>query len=184
LIHFPISLKFRPFEERYPGGWIDDPDGENCLVEDPVPYHVTYAAMEELQNEGLTKAIGVSNIQTAMIGDVLSYAKIPPAVLQVELHPYLAQPKLIKYCKLKNIAMTAFSSFGAPSYEPLELAVESERTFGEPSVMAAAEAHGKTPAQVLLKWALQLGIAVIPKSTNEERIKENLDLYGFTLTPD
>ena len=184
LIHFPISLKFRPFEERYPGGWINDPEDGNCLIEDPVPYHVTYAAMEELQKEGLTKAIGVSNIQTAMLGDVLSYAKIPPAALQVELHPYLAQPNLVKYCKMKGVAMTGFSSFGSISYVSLDLAKPEDSCFDEPVVKLTAEAHGKTPAQVLLKWSLQLGIAIVPKSSNVDRMKQNLDLYGFTLTPD
>jgi diketogulonate reductase-like aldo/keto reductase len=114
---------------------------------------------------------------------VLSYAKIKPAVLQVELHPYLAQPKLIKYCKMKGIAMTGYSSFGAPSYLEIDLATEAESCFKEQKVLMIAEATGKSVAQVLLKWSLQQGLAVIPKSNNENRIKENHDLYGFTLTP-
>jgi len=185
LIHFPISLKFVPFDVRYPAEWIDDPNSEaKCLVEDPVPYYQTYAAMEELQKKGLVKAIGISNVNTAFVGDVLSYAKIKPAVLQVELHPYLAQPKLIKFCKMKGIAMTGYSSFGAPSYLELDLAKPHESCFEEPCVKEIAAAHGKSVAQVLLKWSAQQGLAVIPKSNNENRIKENHDLYSFTLNAD
>jgi diketogulonate reductase-like aldo/keto reductase len=86
LIHFPISLKFVPFDAVYPPEWVDLT--EMKMVEDPVPYSETWAAMEELVAEGLVKSIGVCNIGTTMLRDVLSYAKVKPAVLQIEVHPY------------------------------------------------------------------------------------------------
>lgn len=86
LIHFPISLKFVPFDVLYPPEWIDL--SEMKMVEDPVPYRETWEAMEELVAEGLVKTIGVCNIGTTMLRDVLTYAKVKPAVLQIEVHPY------------------------------------------------------------------------------------------------
>jgi len=96
LIHFPIAQKFVPFETRYPPEWFYDPNAENPrMEEDNVPYHETYQAMEELVAEGLVRNIGVCNIGTCMLRDVCNYAKVKPAVLQVELHPYNTQDKLL-----------------------------------------------------------------------------------------
>jgi len=87
LIHFPIATKFVPFETRYPAGWnFTDKPG---MEEDNVPYEETWRAMEELVKEGLVRNIGACNVGTSLLRDVLNYATIKPAVLQVELHPYL-----------------------------------------------------------------------------------------------
>lgn len=96
LIHFPLSLKFVPIETRYPPG--HHYDEESGIVEDPTPLSETWAAMEELVNEGLVKHIGVSNMGTSLIRDLWSYAKIKPAALQVEIHPYHTQPLLVRFC--------------------------------------------------------------------------------------
>lgn len=90
LIHFPVALKFVPFEERFPPGWISHPMGEKpSMDEDNVPMQETWEAMEELVKEGLVKNIGLANCKTQLIRDILNYATIKPSVLQVELHPYL-----------------------------------------------------------------------------------------------
>lgn len=115
LIHFPISVKFVPFEKKYPGGLVDPDAGE--VVEDFVSTQETWQAMEALVDEGLVKNIGVSNFNVQSLRDMLSYAKIKPANLQVELHPYLSQEILIKFCHKNGITVTAYSSFGAKSYE-------------------------------------------------------------------
>ena len=86
------------------------------MIEELVPMYETWAAMEELVKEGLVKHIGISNMNTVYIRDILSYAKIKPHVLQVEIHPYLCQEKLIQFCKERQIAVTGYSSLGAPSY--------------------------------------------------------------------
>ena len=92
LIHFPISLKYVPFEKRYPPEWFYDPDADNPKMElIEVSVQSTWQAMESLVEEGLVKNIGLSNFNCQGIRDVLSYARIKPAVLQVELHPYLQQ---------------------------------------------------------------------------------------------
>src|SRR4051812_35236799 len=96
LIHFPIALEYVPMDKRYPAGWFNKPDGpEPRMKPVRVPISETWQAMEELVSAGLVKNIGVSNFNVGLLRDMLSYVKIPPAVLQVELHPYLTQEKLV-----------------------------------------------------------------------------------------
>lgn len=144
------------------------------MIEDLVPLNETWAAMEELVNEGLIKHIGISNMQTATIRDLISFAKVQPAVVQNEIHPYLSQERFVKFCHERNVAITGYSSLGAGSYVSMGMAKEEESCLKEACVMQIAEAHGKSVAQVVLKWSVQRGIAIIPKSSQEARIKENL----------
>lgn len=184
LIHFPISQRYVSVEDRYPAEWFFDPSAETPkMEEDLVSYAETWRAMEELVEEGLVRNIGACNIGTAMLRDVLSYAKIAPAVLQVELHPQLTQEVLLRFCKERGIAVTGFSSFGASSYR--ELGLETDDILLENSVVSGvAKALGKTTAQVLLRWAVQRGTAVIPKSSNDGRLAENLAVFDFELASD
>lgn len=183
LIHFPISLKFVPFEKRYPPEWFYDPEASDArMVEDPVPIRETWEAMEELVKEGLVKNIGVCNMGTASLRDILSYAKIQPAVLQVELHPYNAQENLLRFCRENSIAVTGFSNLGAGSYVELNMATTQQSCLEEELVKSIAAKHKRTPAQVVLRWAVQRGTAIIPKTTKVERMEENIDLFKFTLS--
>ena len=149
-----------------------------------VPISETWQAMEELVAAGLVKNIGVSNFGTSLLRDLLSYAKIPPAVLQVEMHPYLTQEKLVRFCHQEKIAVTAFSPLGAPSYVPLGMATENDSVMNEQVVRDAAARHKKTPAQIVLHWAVQRGTAAIPKTTKAERLRENLSIFDFELSAD
>jgi diketogulonate reductase-like aldo/keto reductase len=99
LIHFPISLKYVPHDVRYPPEWVHDPKSENPVMipDHEVTYEETWHAMEELYHAGLAKAIGVSNVGCVKIIDVIKYAKVKPAVLQVEMHPFLSQEKLLRF---------------------------------------------------------------------------------------
>jgi D-xylose reductase len=185
LIHFPISLAFVPFEERYPPGWFHDPDAADPRMRFArAPVHETWAALEDLVRSGLVRHIGLCNFTTGMIRDVLTYASVRPAVLQVESHPYLTQEKLLRFCREESIAFTAFSPFGSLSYVNLGMAGAHESVFEEPVVRAAAARLGRSPAQVLLRWGVQRGTAVIPKTSRPERLRENLALFDFELTPD
>ena len=113
LIHFPISLKYVPFEDRYPPEWIHDPNAEHPKMElIEVSVQSTWQAMEALVEEGLVKNIGLSNFSCQGIRDVISYAKIKPAVLQVEIHPYLQQVNLVRFAQSLGIHVTAFSPLG------------------------------------------------------------------------
>eukprot|EP00927_Polykrikos_kofoidii_P000851 TRINITY_DN10323_c0_g1_i2.p1 TRINITY_DN10323_c0_g1~~TRINITY_DN10323_c0_g1_i2.p1 ORF type:complete len:402 (-),score=56.78 TRINITY_DN10323_c0_g1_i2:51-1205(-) len=177
LIHFPISLKFVPFEVRYPPGWIFDPDAADAkMVLSNVPISETWQAMEALQSKGLVKRIGVSNFNCQSLMDLLTYAKIPPVVNQVELHPYNSQRQLLAYCRSVGVAVTGFSPLGSGSYQ--ELGMDKGEGVGileNPVILRIAQRHARTPAQVVLRWGLQRGCSLVPKSTQRQRLVENLN---------
>lgn len=183
LIHFPISLKYVSPSDRYPPEWIHDPSIQNPKMElINVPVSETWGAMEKLLDQGLVKNIGLSNWNCQGLRDIFSYAKIKPAVLQIELHPYLGQQRLVQYAQSLGMVVTAFSPLGhGESYSAL--GYDKVAAIREPTVVDIAKTLGVTPAQVVLRWGLQRGCSVIPKSENEGRIKENLDILAFQLSP-
>lgn len=183
LIHFPIAQKFVPFEERYPAEWFADPAAENPTMElAKVPLYKTWEGMETLVDTGKAKQIGVCNYTTGLVHDLMTYARIKPAMLQIESHPYLTQERLIRTCEQYDIPVTAFSPLGALSYLELDMADKTESVLEQDVVKAAAQRTGKTPAQVVLRWGVQRGTAIIPKTSKVERMKENLNIFDFELT--
>ena len=142
------------------------------LVHWPVPAKMrdTWQAMEEILASGRTRAIGVCNFLTHHLDELLSVARIPPAVNQFEHHPRLQQPELVSYCEARGIAVQAW----AP--------VMRGRVLLVPELVQIAQAHGKSPAQVSIRWILQRGLATIPKSIHENRLRENADVYDFELS--
>jgi D-xylose reductase len=185
LIHFPIALAYVPFEVRYPAGWFYDPAGSPPkMVPDSVPIAETWGAMERLVEQGLVRHIGISNFGTSLIRDLLSYCSIRPSVLQIESHPYLVQEKLLRYCQSQQIAVTAFSPLGAPSYIPLGMANDSDCVMSHPTIVEIANNVKRSPAQVVLRWGVQRGTSVIPKSSSREHLAENLQLFDFELSGD
>ncbi len=185
LVHFPIALKFVSPEVCYPPGWIHDPNSSQPQMElVPVSVRETWEAMEQLVREGLVRNIGVCNFNCALLRDLLTSAEIAPAVLQIELHPYLTQAKLLRFCQQQRIAVTAFSPLGAASYFSLDMAKKGESVLEQSIVGDIAARHDKTPAQVVLRWGVQRGTAVIPKTSRPERLRENLSLFDFELSAD
>lgn len=183
LIHFPIAQPFVAFDDRYPPEWITDPSADNPKMElAPVPLFETWQAMEALVEKGLTKEIGVCNYNTGLLNDLMAYAKIKPAMLQVESHPYLTQERLMKLAKQYDIQVTAFSPLGALSYLELDMAGAAESVLEQSVVKAAAQRLGKTPAQIVLRWGVQRGNAIIPKTSKPERLAENLAIFDFELS--
>jgi len=180
LVHFPIALEYVDPNHRYPPEWWGD-DKKSVNLQN-TPFQETWGVMEELVDDGLVRNIGVSNVAGALLVDILSYARIQPQVLQVELHPYLTQEPLLRLTKTLGIAVTAYSSFGPQSY--LELGFKGNVTplFKQDTVVSVARAHERDPAQVLLRWATQRGIAVIPKTNAADRLLSNLDCTSFDLT--
>ncbi|CDO72972.1 hypothetical protein BN946_scf185007.g26 [Trametes cinnabarina] len=179
LVHFPISLEYIPPSSKFPQEWWGL-DGKVHPVK--VPFQETWTAMEKLVDSGLAKNIGLSNAQGSLILDVHRYARIEPQVLQVEIHPYLTQEPLVNYCKLLNIAVTAYSSFGPQGYMELGGDKGATSLLEHDVVTQIASKNQKTPAQVLLRWALQRGVAVIPKSNKHERLVQNLAVTTFELS--
>ena len=183
LIHFPIALQYVDINDRYPPEWIFNPQDDNPTMElDSVPLSETWAAMESLVENQLARQIGVCNYSAVLLHDLMSYARIKPAMLQIESHPYLTQDALIRTAQSYNIAVTAFSPLGALSYVSLDMASKGDSVLTETVVIKAAERASVTPAQVVLRWGLQRGTAVIPKTSKSERLVENLSLSGFNLT--
>ncbi len=132
----------------------------------------TWRALEKLQADGRVRAIGVSNFKVHHLEELAKTASVVPAVNQVEFHPFLLQPELLAYDQVKGIRHEAWS--------PLTRG----RSLDDPVVARVAQAHGRTPAQVLLRWDLQHGVVTIPKSVHRERIAENAALFDFELSPD
>ena len=183
LIHFPIAQAYVEFDQRYPAGWFADPEADNPAMElAKVPLIDTWRAMESLVDSGLTHRIGVCNYNTGLMHDLLSYARIKPAMLQIESHPYLTQEALVRLCQMNEIPLTAFSPLGALSYLELDMAEQQESVLEQAVVLKAAERLNKTPAQIVLRWGVQRGTAVIPKTTKAQRMVENAALFDFELS--
>lgn len=183
LIHFPIALKYVDFSERYPPEWIYDPEAEKPRMEpDLVPIAETWGAMEDLVEAGLVKEIGVCNFNTGLLHDLIASARRKPALLQIESHPYLTQERLIRLAQQYEMAVTAFSPLGSLSYLELGMAEAQECLLDEPVICAAANRLQRSSAQILLRWGLQRGTAVIPKSSQLKRLRENIDVFDFSLS--
>ncbi len=182
LIHFPISLKFVPIEERYPPEWIYNPSSTEAKMEvEHVPLYQTWEGMEFLVKDNLVREIGICNYNCSLLHDLMSYATIKPKVLQIESHPYLTQENLIKTAKNYGIEVVAFSPLGALSYFELDMAQKEDSLLEHKSILELSQKYEKTPAQILLRWAIQRGTKIIPKSSNSNRMKENIDVDSFLL---
>ncbi|OJJ00547.1 hypothetical protein ASPVEDRAFT_575649 [Aspergillus versicolor CBS 583.65] len=169
LIHWPVAFRhssttIQPIDEKT--GLIDVID---------VPAKDTWAAMEALVAKGKVRSIGVSNFTRERIEELLKTAKLPPAVNQIEAHPYLQQRELLEWSKEKGILVTGYSPLGNNIYN-------IPRTVDDPLVIEIAKSLNKTPAQVLVSWAIQRGTVVLPKSVTPERIQSNFQ--DFVLPED
>eukprot|EP00930_Biecheleria_cincta_P057869 TRINITY_DN43740_c0_g1_i1.p1 TRINITY_DN43740_c0_g1~~TRINITY_DN43740_c0_g1_i1.p1 ORF type:complete len:674 (+),score=101.55 TRINITY_DN43740_c0_g1_i1:88-2109(+) len=140
----------------------------------------TWAAMEQLVKEGKVKHIGVANHSERHIEDLMAYAQIPPAVNQIEIHPYHAQFQLANFCIQRGIAVMGYSPLGGRGAAGKDTGVTDD-LLSDPTILEVARAYGKTPAQVILRWALQRGITPIPKAASPERLSENLSALLFEL---
>jgi diketogulonate reductase-like aldo/keto reductase len=144
------------------------------LLHWPVPERRLHSwrALERVVGEGRCRAIGVSNFMVPHLEELLSHAKIPPTVNQIELHPWCQQRDVVAFCKARRIAIVAYS--------PLT----KGRKLRDPHLAAIARTVQRTPAQVLLRWSLQKGFITIPKSAKRERIIENAAIFDFALSAD
>jgi diketogulonate reductase-like aldo/keto reductase len=160
LIHTPFA--FRPGDEQDPR----DASG-NVIYDKGVTLLDTWRAMEALVDEGRCKAIGLSDISTDKVNEIFDAARIKPAVVHVESHPYLPEWDLLAYCRKHGIVLQAFAALGHGS-EP--------KLLEDPLITAIAQRVKKTPAQVLLAWGIQRGTALLTTSTTPRRIKENFEV--------
>ncbi|PWI73208.1 NADPH-dependent D-xylose reductase [Purpureocillium lilacinum] len=181
LIHFPVSLEYVDPSVRYPPAWFYD--GESDIRVANVTNQETWTAMEGLVDAGLVRAIGVSNYQAQTLYDTLRYARIRPATLQVELHPYLQQTEIVRLAQAEGIAVTAYSSLGPASFVELDMDRAKSVTplMGHPVIKAMADKYRKSTAQILLRWSTQRGMAVIPRASEPEFMAQNLACTSFDL---
>ncbi|MGV9941118.1 aldo/keto reductase [Streptomyces sp. NPDC003401] len=140
-----------------------------------------YRALEKLLADGRVRAIGVSNFMTEHLSTLLDVTGVVPAVNQLEIHPYFQQRQVLDFDTAHGILNQAWSPIGGITFYP-GYGEDRRSVLDDPAVTRIAEAHGKSPAQVLLRWGLQQGRSVIPKSTERHRIAENIDVFDFDLT--
>ncbi|CAI2729453.1 unnamed protein product [Schistosoma spindalis] len=171
LIHFPVSFK---------SGTSDFPkDENNNLIFDIVPIEETWKAMENLVDEGLVKSIGLSNFNKRQIDIILKHCRIKPVNLQIEVHANFPNIKLVEYAQSVDLTVTAYAPLGSPARSPL-----TENLLTESWIIAIAQKHNRTSAQILLRYLLQRNIIVVPKSITNDRIIENFQVFDFELTND
>uniref|UniRef100_A0ACD5VSX7 Uncharacterized protein n=1 Tax=Avena sativa TaxID=4498 RepID=A0ACD5VSX7_AVESA len=156
LIHWPFQVK---------KGTEISPEN---FVRPDIPK--TWQAMEQLYDSGKARAIGVSNFSSKKLGDLLGVARVPPAVDQVECHLGWQQEKLRAFCHSHGVHLSAYAPLG-----------RMKDVASNPVVASIAESLGKTPAQIALRWGLHQGQSVLPKSANESRLKENIDLFDWSI---
>lgn len=133
-------------------------------------YLETYKAMEKLYEEGRVKAIGVCNFNIHQLEELMVHTTVPPALLQVEMHPHLSQNELLAFAKTHHIQLEA--------WRPIMMG----EVLTIPELVDIGRIHGKSAVQIALKWLIQRGVAVIPKSVNPKRIAENFNIFDFSLT--
>jgi diketogulonate reductase-like aldo/keto reductase len=135
-----------------------------------VPLEETFGALEELVDDGKTKSVGVSNFSINLLKEALEVAEIPITVNQVEFHPYLYRKDLLEFCNKNRIVLTAYSPLGRGIL------------FQDETIREIADKYRKTPAQICLRWGLQKGVVVIPKSGSEKHLKENFAIFDWNIS--
>eukprot|EP00794_Sanderia_malayensis_P007684 gene7684-8521_t len=172
LIHWPVGFKAgdNPFPK----------DDHGHIIYSDVHFLNTWRALEECVRAGLVRSIGVSNFNSIQIEEICTKGKIKPAVLQIECHPYLCQKKLLEFCKERDIVVTAYSPLGSPDRP---WAKPTDPTLmDDPKIVQIAVKHHKSPAQICIRFQLERGLCVIPKSCHPTRIKQNTEVFDFHLT--
>jgi diketogulonate reductase-like aldo/keto reductase len=174
LIHWPCAVKL---VEGKPLSFDKGFDNEINI------YTETWPQMEELKRSGLAKSIGVSNYNSQQLTELLKVATIKPAINQVESHPLLSQKKLIEFCRQNSIEVTAYSPLGGSPIDPNDKAQLDPRTelFGSELVRKLAAKYHKQVGHILLRFQIDRGVVVIPKSVTKSRIVDNFNVFDFKL---
>ncbi|KAG3257764.1 aldo-keto reductase family 1 member C1 isoform X1 [Ictidomys tridecemlineatus] len=176
LIHFPLPLQS--------GMSLLPKDEQGKAISEAVNLCDTWEAMEKCKDAGLTKSIGVSNFNCQHLEMILNKPglKYKPVCNQVECHPFLNQRKLLDFCKSNDIVLVAYGALGSPRDRWTDQ--NTPVLLDDPVLGALAKKHNRTPALIALRYQLQRGVVVLVKSFNEKRIKENMQVFEFQLTPE
>lgn len=173
LIHWPVALKHGT---ELPSG------PEDFIPLSEIPLESTWDAMLKASQQGLARAVGVSNFSRTKVEQVRDATGETPAVNQIELHPYLQQNDLVEACKAFGVVVTAYSPLGSPDSAKMLGRDDDVLLLEHPVIVDIADAHGATPGQILIAWALARATAVIPKSVHPNRIAENWAAREVQLT--
>lgn len=176
LVHWPMSFGDSDTDLLPVGA-----DGK--VIAGTIDYLEAWQGLEDCVNAGLIKSIGISNFNTQQIERLLGAATIKPVTNQVEIHPYLAQVQLKKFCDEKGITLTAYSPLGNPGSQ-VNTGSDKDRLLKDVVVNRLADKYKKSPGQILLKFQAQRGIIVIPKSVSVDRIQSNIQIFNFEMTAD
>lgn len=174
LIHWPMSFGVED-ESLWPT------EHKGTRLDNDNNYLDTWRGMEDCVKLGLVKSIGLSNFNSKQINSILSIAKIKPVINQVECHPNLNQQKLRKFCEERGIAICAYSPLGSPKRTWAKPS-DPQVTMDAPEILKLAKKYGKTPAQIILRYLVEIKTIPIPKSSSKERIEQNIDIFNFKLT--
>lgn len=173
LIHWPVVLKPK----------IQFPSSSNDFLSlDEAPTVFTWQAMEACVKDKLIKHIGISNFSIKKIRELLDICRIRPEVNQIELHPFHQQPEMLEFCSKEKIILTAYSPLGSPDRLAEFKDPDEPSLLGNSTIAEIADAKGLTSAQVLIRWAIQRGTSVIPKSVNATRLQQNYDAATISLS--
>jgi alcohol dehydrogenase (NADP+) len=172
LIHWPVAFKH--------GVSFPSNDDDYVSLEE-VPIIETWNELIKAKEQGLVKHIGVSNFSSKKLNNLMSQTSEIPEMNQVELHPFLPQPELLQFCKENDIHCTAYSPLGSGDRSAQMKADDEPSLMEEPAIKEVAKKHDASPAQVLIKWAVTRGTAVIPKSTSRDHIISNLESENLPL---
>nr|XP_032525336.1 aldo-keto reductase AKR2E4-like isoform X2 [Danaus plexippus plexippus] len=164
LIHFPIAI-----------------DSNGSVVD--VDYLETWRGMIEVQRQGLTNSIGVSNFNISQLQRLIEQTGVTPAVLQVEVNLNIQQPELLEFCKAHNIVVMGYTPFGSIFPQKAAESAPPPRVDDE-ELVHIAKKYNKTVPQVVLRYLFELGVVPIPKSVKKNRVEENIDIFDFELTPE
>jgi len=172
LVHWPVAFKAHVIFPEKASDMIDLKD---------IPVSDTWRGMEEVNKMGLAKHIGVCNFSIKKLKQLMSDALVKPEMNQIEMHPFLQQNEMLSYCKTAGIHLTSYSPLGSPDRTAAMKADNEPSLLENPVIMEIASKNQCSPAQVLIAWAIERGTAVIPKSVNAGRIKQNFEATGIHL---
>lgn len=179
LDYFDLVLLHWPFVFADDDTKFIPQDAEGNAIRGNRPLVEVYQELEKVYEHKLARAIGISNFNARQIGDIMAVAKVKPSINQVECHPYLQQKKLQEYCSKQNIHLTAYCPLGRGGNATRP---DAPNVLLEPALVSIAKKHLKSTAQVILRFLIDRGIIVIPKSVHRHRIAENFDVFDFQLT--
>lgn len=175
LVHWPHVFK---------KDFINATEAEETLPTSEVPHIETWRGMEDCVEQGLARHIGVCNFNKHKLKALSDQATIVPEMNQVELHPMLHQSDLLEFCKENGTHVTAYSPLGSPDRSAGMKAADEPNLFQHPVIQELAKKHGCSEAQIMIAWAMERGTAVIPKSVNPERQKQNFESTQIQLSQD